>query len=499
MGRLKEHRELTVMVDKSGNVLVEGHHVGRLEGFRYKPDRSETGAAAKAVIGAAMKALRGNVAMDLGELETDGAEAFGLAPDGTLTWRGEAVARLTKGSDLLKPLLEPIDFDLLEAVDKERIHRRLASWFEDHVKERLGLLIDLSTSDDFKGAAQGLAFQLGQALGSIPRRHVREQIDGLTQTDRKTLREFGLRMGRESIYLPALLKPASVHLRALLWSLWNDKEGLAPPADGRMSVKTDPAMPTAFLEAVGYHTLGPLALRIDILERMASRLWTLSRSGPFEMPVDLLNLVGCSVEDMKGVMKALGYESHTKTVPAEPKAAEDPGEETASAPNAEPEAGVAATEADEAAPEPEADAETGTETGVAATEADEAAPKPEADAETGTETGVAATEADEAAPKPEADAETGTETETKEIVLYRFAPRRARKRPPPSRDRERTKDKGAQDKRREKPPATGKKGKGKGKDEADPRTHTSTPKKPSKQVYDPDSPFAKLKDLLPKA
>ncbi len=79
-------------ISPSGAVLVEGHHVGELQGFRFTADQSAEGEDAKAVKAAAQKALA---------LEFDArAERFAacangdlaLGSDGMLRWIGAPVA-----------------------------------------------------------------------------------------------------------------------------------------------------------------------------------------------------------------------------------------------------------------------------------------------------------------------------------------------------------------------------------------------------------------------
>ena len=67
---------------------------------------------------------------------------------------------------------------------------------------------------------------------------VLQQLRGLSETDKPRLARLGLRFGVESIYLPDLLKPAPIELRALLWNLYHGTEGVfhAPPPAGRVAI-----------------------------------------------------------------------------------------------------------------------------------------------------------------------------------------------------------------------------------------------------------------------
>src|SRR5271165_5155355 len=61
MRRLKENTMLETEISKTGDVIVEGHVIGRLEGFRFAADASAGGSEAKALSAAAQKALAGEI------------------------------------------------------------------------------------------------------------------------------------------------------------------------------------------------------------------------------------------------------------------------------------------------------------------------------------------------------------------------------------------------------------------------------------------------------
>jgi len=252
--------------------------------------------------------LRSEVMQRITRLEKDGDNAFAVADDGSINWRGVPVARLAASGDVFRPTIEPFASDLLEADPRERIRRRLVRWLEGHLQARLAPLFQ-ARSAELSGAARGLVFQVAEALGSLPRGQATAQIAALSANDRKALRALGLRIGRESVYFPPLLKPHAVAVRGLLWAVHRGIERPELPAPGRMSVPRAADMPRAFYEAVGYRPLGPLAVRVDIVERLAARAFSLSRQGEFAVVPELLTLVGCGGQDMAGVLSALGYQA----------------------------------------------------------------------------------------------------------------------------------------------------------------------------------------------
>src|SRR6204780_2776304 len=61
MRRLRENSVLNTEIGKTGEVTVEGHVIGRLDGFTFAPDAAEAGSDAKALQATAQKALAGGI------------------------------------------------------------------------------------------------------------------------------------------------------------------------------------------------------------------------------------------------------------------------------------------------------------------------------------------------------------------------------------------------------------------------------------------------------
>ncbi len=493
--RLKDRDDLQAAVAGDGRVLVEGHYLGMLDGFRFRADADADGALAQRTLsGAALTALRGEIARRLERLETDQEMLFDLKPDGTVTWRAMAVGRLIKGNDPLRPRLEPLSSDLLESAQTERLRLRLEAWLAGHLSAKLDPLPRLKEAD-LPPAARGIAFQVAERLGLLPRKLVPEQLAGLDKDDRRALREMGLRIGREAVFVPALLKPAAVNLRALLWNLAHET-AFAPPPDGRMSVPVAEGVPRDFYEALGYRPLGPLAVRIDMVERIAGKAWDLAQAGhkgEFEITPDLLSLAGCSVDTMAQILKALNYRSRSVEVPVAPAEPKEP------APNA---AEDAATSREDTPAEPPS--------GMAETTPPPAETMPVETAPVADTTPPeAVTEADPIpepndAPAPESPPE--AEPTTRTALLFRY------QRPRPPRDERAGNRSDAQD-HKPRPPRKPRPGsKPENANQPDDVRKSGKPKRPPRddrndkaartppprreKEIDPDSPFAVLKDMF---
>ena len=144
---------------------------------------------------------------------------FVLATDGILRWLGEPVGKLVAGEEVLKPRVRIIADEQLTGAARDAVQARLDLWLKSHIERLLGRCSALAAAEDITGIARGVAFQLTEALGVLERQKVAEEVKGLDQAARATLRKYGVRFGAYHLYLPALLKPAPRALAAQLWAL----------------------------------------------------------------------------------------------------------------------------------------------------------------------------------------------------------------------------------------------------------------------------------------
>ncbi len=282
---LKDDVPLATALHDDGALEVEGHHLGHLNGFRFVPTESETSLAAKVLDSAAGKALRVKIQERTAILEADADGAFSFTPTGQILWRGEAIARFAKGGELLSPRVQALSSDLLEAEQKERIENRLQLWAADLIRDRLGLML-AAREAPLTGVARGLVYQLTESLGALPRHEASAEIKGLTREDRHELRRLGIRIGRHLVYIPALLRPAAAELSVLLWGVHEESDPLLPPPPpGRVSLKREKHEPEGWLRAAGFRPAGNLFVRADMLERLAEMAWKrLDASGKDDAP-----------------------------------------------------------------------------------------------------------------------------------------------------------------------------------------------------------------------
>jgi ATP-dependent RNA helicase SUPV3L1/SUV3 len=296
--------DLVTSVAADGEVLVQGLRAGALDGFRFLPDAAAR-EGSRALLAAANRSLRDLVGERVEALVGDEDEAFRIGPGGELHWRGQAVARLGAGDSVVSPQVEVLPAELLDPPLRERVRRRLATWLEGHLKAELEALLRLKDSSP-AGVARGLVFVLVESLGAVRRRDVAEQVAALDRGDRRALSRLGVTLGRLSVFLPALLRPGTVRLRARLFAARHGGPPVPGP-QGEPSVTLDPALAPAFYLACGYQPAGRRAVRVDRLDRVAALAARLSREGPFAPPGELPSLLGCPQAEVAAVLAGIGY------------------------------------------------------------------------------------------------------------------------------------------------------------------------------------------------
>jgi ATP-dependent RNA helicase SUPV3L1/SUV3 len=306
---LKSGRELMSAVTADGDVLVEGHSVGRMEGFRFVPEAASGAEATRSLMSSARRALVREVPARLRRLELASDDVFRLDADGTIRWDGAVVAKLVRGDHPLTPRIDVVAGELEDAPSRERLRRRLAQWLERSLRHRLQPLWRAREAD-LAGAARGLVFQLVANLGVLPRGPVAGQVAALTADDRRALARLGVHLGRESLWLPGHGKPGIGALKRLLWAV-HGEQPLPPDRPGRpLSYRPEPVLPEPHYLASGYRLVGGLAVRADALERLSKAASLLARQGPFAATDALAALIGVATDDLAALLPAIGYRRH---------------------------------------------------------------------------------------------------------------------------------------------------------------------------------------------
>jgi ATP-dependent RNA helicase SUPV3L1/SUV3 len=294
--------ELLSAVTRRGEVVVEGHPVGHVEGFGFLPDPLSEGEERRLVLRAARRALRAEMPLRVGRLEAEPDAGFAWLPRQRIAWAGAAVARLRPGAEALRPVVEVLDSEFLDGPARERVRLRLQRFVDRQVREALAPLFAAVAAGDAEAALRGPLHRLAEGLGVVP---------GATEADipralRGQLKALGVRAGRHALFLPALLKPRAAPMRAKLWALRHGVDLPELPAPGLVSI-APPCWPEGFAAAMGWVAAGPVLVRLDIAERVAAELAFLARTRPVPLPADLAARLAVTPEALPPVVRALGF------------------------------------------------------------------------------------------------------------------------------------------------------------------------------------------------
>ncbi len=486
MKRLKQRESLVAEVNDKGDVTVEGEFVGRLEGFRFRQDVSDTPEAARVLRSAAMAALAPAFSLRSDKFYNAPDTEIDVTEQGGLMWGEHAVGKLVAGDAVLTPRIEAF-VDEEAGVDvSEKVKRRLGHWLDRKTSVLFEPLLALQKDGTLSGMARGIAFRLVEAMGVLPRSDVTNDVKELDQESRAALRKLGVRFGQFTVFLPMMLKPAPTRLRLVLWALAKGlQEFPSAPQPGLVTIPALIDAPEGYYTIVGYRLSGERAMRIDMLERLADMIRTRDTRAGFEASPDMLSITGLSMDQFALLMQGMGYSA-------------DKGERAKAVKGAVP-GGTVAAEVVETVAEPVDVAETVAEpVDVVETVKELAAQAIEAVAETVIEVPVVAEELP------------ATPVEMEVFYTFKWAPKRAA--PPPRReprpegeirapreerkpreDRRPREDGKPREERKSfnRPKGKGPRDKGRDQQEAKPEARPAVVEKP----IDPDNPFAALMAL----
>ena len=159
MKRLRENAMPEAEISPVGEVLVEGHHVGEMLGFRFTADRSAEGEDARAVKAAAQKALAAEYEARAERFASSGNGDLALDSDGLLRWLGQPIATLVAGEDALKPRVVLLADEQLTGPARDKVAARAERFVTYQIESLLKPLVDLRNTESLSGIWVGfLAF-----------------------------------------------------------------------------------------------------------------------------------------------------------------------------------------------------------------------------------------------------------------------------------------------------------------------------------------------------
>ncbi|MGB0907190.1 MAG: helicase-related protein [Maricaulaceae bacterium] len=310
-------------VKDTGEVWVDGHLIGTLNGLTFKPDTSSSDLEAKALQAAAAQAIGPEIDRRLTSLCGGTHAIFTLDNNGHILWGGKAVGKIAPSGSVFNPDADLIGAEFGNANLRDLAVNRMRDFLRAEMTtklEPLHKLKALSESAETLPSTRGFAYTLLENFGTIDRAANGKLVKDLEQDARKQLREIGVIFGQYTVYMRELLKPKPATLLSLLlaYGAGGDKKPFIPfagvtsiPNEGELASTnfTDSALALS-----GFKASGPRIIRFDILNRLSNLIRQAQNEAKgrrFQIMQEMLALLGSSHEDVRGVLHSLGYKHET--------------------------------------------------------------------------------------------------------------------------------------------------------------------------------------------
>jgi ATP-dependent RNA helicase SUPV3L1/SUV3 len=261
--------ELPVEIDAQGEVTIETHAIGRLDGFRFHVAPDARAADKRRLLAAAEKRLAGERRRRAEALVAAPDDTFALGDEGAVMAGPVVVARLARGRSLARPALV-LDgaLDCLDPAMRERVLARVRRWTADAVARALPSLAAMASASEAAEAGPVLRSIVGAieaGAGFAARTPIATALAALPPAARQWLRRQGITIGALDLFDPRLLKPGAQAWRRALLAAAGEPMPPAPP----VGATTLPRGAAGAVPAMGYRALGAQAVRIDLVERIA--------------------------------------------------------------------------------------------------------------------------------------------------------------------------------------------------------------------------------------
>ncbi len=315
---LKQDMTFNTKIIENEKVIIDDQFIGKLKGLKLELDLKigTLDTDIKSLKKAARQSIGPEFNKRIQQIIENGI--LKIKNDFKIYWNNFPIARLQPGRDYLEPEISLIVDDIIETDEKRKLKDYLEKWLKEKIKFVLKSLIDLKSLKEKNSSIRALAYQLYENNGVIKREMVSSYLNKLGQEERKILRNLGVKFGRYHVFLFKLLKPESVLLRILLWKNYNQKYfNLNPPKFGLNFIEDTYTKNKNFMLLCGFENFDKYFVRIDILERLFVQIINTNKEDKdknkeIRLIPEMLNLLGCSKENFKKLIKNMNYKIYEK-------------------------------------------------------------------------------------------------------------------------------------------------------------------------------------------
>ena len=325
--KYKDKKDILSGINDSGDITVEGEYFGKIHGFKLIVEKSYSEQYLKQIKPAIYKSVELEMKKKSFKILSSEFDRFTLNPDLFIYFNDEKIAGLKPGNNPLNPKINIICDDYLDSNIKKKLENKFIKWIQNYIKFNLKEILSLQKTDNLSPGAKGIAFRLQEELGLIKRNKIEDEIKILDQKSRQELRKMGVKIGKFSIFFPATVKPKATELLVSLWINYSEKnynqndiklirENLPKP--GITSCTLNQNISQEIYKVLGYLVIGKMVIRADIIERLDKIIYNEidkdTKDKSFLVNDEMISLLGCSRENMKLIIKDLGFIKNNKKI-----------------------------------------------------------------------------------------------------------------------------------------------------------------------------------------
>ena len=261
--------ELVAVIDKNNSVLVEGHHVGRLEGFSFVNEVSNNQQDKKEVLKIVRSTLYKELKIRVANFQNCKDSEISFDKMMNIYWKNNIIAKLIKGSTITNPKIFLSNFILLDEIDKSNLKKRLSKFIKKSIASFLSPITLLDSKD--MRAINGVIYQLYESLGVIKLYKEKKVISNLSVNDIEILMESGVKIGELFIWVPKLFEKRN---REYLWSLrqifYESNNGSTYPSIETIINKKN--APKEILNSNEFILIGENYYNFQLIEKVAKKI-----------------------------------------------------------------------------------------------------------------------------------------------------------------------------------------------------------------------------------
>ena len=299
---------LPVEIDAGGEVTIDTHVIGRLDGFRFHVAADARAADKRLLLATAERRLAAERRRRAAALIAGDDAAFALGADGAIRAGEVTVAVLARGASLARPAVV-LDgaLDCLDPPLRDAVAVRVRRWVADAIARALpavAALSDAARAEAAGPALRSVAGAMEAGAGFAARAPLREAVEALDAGARKWLSRQRVTIGALDLFDARLLKPAAQGWRRALLAAAGQAVADAPPVSATVLARGTPGA----VAVMGYRALGAQAVRIDLVERIARAVHD-ARDGraPFAPDPALAVSIGLEPGTVARLMVELGF------------------------------------------------------------------------------------------------------------------------------------------------------------------------------------------------